>query len=92
MSRKQQDPPSLEYVTALFERGNLMKTIELAVYLRKTPDALDIMASRGTGPTFIQQARGGERLYRPADVRAWLDSRRFSATGVPLAAGEEPAA
>lgn len=90
MPQKKQPPPSLEDAAAMFDRGLMMTTVEIAVYLRTSTAQLDLYASRGGGPVFIKS--GNHRLYDPKDVQAWLDSRRFSATGVPLAVGEEPAA
>ncbi len=90
MSRRQQEPPSLESVAGLLERDTLIKTPELAVYLRTSENQLDIWASRGGGPVFIKT--GNARLYDPSDVKKWLKSRRFSAAGGPLTVAEESAA
>lgn len=81
MPQKKQEPPTLDEAVSLFERNVMMTTVELAVYLRTSTAQLDLYASRGGGPVFHKL--GNHRSYKPKDVKAWLDSNRFEATGKP---------
>lgn len=87
MPQKKQPPPSLEDADAMFKRGLMMTTVEIAVYLRTSTAQLDLYASRGGGPVFIKL--GNRRLYKPKDIEAWVDSNQFKATGKPA---QDPAA
>lgn len=60
----------------LLERDQMITTKELADYLQESVDQLHQWASRGGGPEFHKI--GNERRYDPADVKAWLRSRKRS--------------
>src|SRR3546814_16311674 len=49
-------------------------TNELAAIIRKRPEAVRMMRSRGTGPKGTRFGR--DVLYLRADVRAWLEEQR----------------
>lgn len=58
----------------LLERDGMIGKEELAVFLDIPPATLDHWASRGGGPDF--HVIGNHRKYLPADVRAWLKTRK----------------
>ncbi|MET9702340.1 helix-turn-helix domain-containing protein [Streptomyces griseus] len=50
----------------------LMTTREVAVLIRKTPNAVRVMRHRGTGPPGVRV--GKDTLYRRTAVLAWLEA------------------
>jgi len=58
----------------LLERDGMISKEELALFLDVPCATLDHWASRGGGPAF--HGIGNHRKYLPADVRAWLATRR----------------
>lgn len=82
MPRKQ-ELPALADVLALFEHEDAYATtLEVAVYMRTTPGAIDHLAYTGRAPRSAKP--GKQRLYRVGDVKAWLAGQASS--------GQEPAA
>lgn len=60
--------------TPLLERDGMIGKAELAKFLDVPETTLDHWASRGGGPHF--HGIGNHRKYLPADVKAWLKTRR----------------
>lgn len=58
----------------LLERDGMISKEELALFLDIPEGTLDHWASRGGGPAF--HGIGNHRKYLPADVKAWLATRR----------------
>lgn len=58
----------------LLERDGMISKEELAEFLDVPESTLDHWASRGGGPEF--HGIGNHRKYWPADVKAWLATRR----------------
>lgn len=58
------------------ELERLLSRAEAAALLNLSRATLDAWAVRGGGPPMI---RAGRRvLYRPSDIRAWLDARVYT--------------
>ena len=53
-----------------------LTTRELALELRKSPDAIRMMRHRGDGPRGVRIGR--DVLYAAADVTAWLEAKAAS--------------
>ena len=65
-------------------RHRMINSKELLAFLGPsfTQGTLDQWASRGGGPVFTLV--GNHRMYAPADVRAWLASRRKETSSGPF--------
>jgi len=62
-------------------RPELINTAKAADVLGVRPQTLRLWRSRGTGPTYVRlHGTRGRVLYDVADLRAWLDTRRFTST------------
>ena len=67
-------PRSGDESSPLLERDGFIGKEELARFLDVPEGTLDHWASRGGGPVF--HGIGNHRKYWPADVKAWLATRR----------------
>jgi hypothetical protein len=63
---------------------DLLPPNEAAPELGKSPQTLAGDRSKGIGCPFIKM--GGKILYRRGDIRAYIDSRRFTSTAQARAA------
>jgi hypothetical protein len=61
------------------DREPLIDSDQLAKWLDVPRGTLDQWASRGGGPAFVKV--GKHRKYDPADVRAWIQSKRRTSHG-----------
>lgn len=77
MAKAKQEPgqaPDGKPVINVLELNRMISKDELAAFLDIPAGTLDHWASRGGGPPF--HGIGNHRKYLPADVRAWLKTRR----------------
>jgi helix-turn-helix protein len=71
---RQPGPRSGDESAPLLERDGMISKDELAVFLDVPAPTLDYWASKGGGPEYY--GIGNHRKYLPADVRAWLATRK----------------
>lgn len=81
LARKARPPESRD--PNLLERGGLINTDELALFLNVPLATLDTWASRGGGPAFHKV--GIYRRYTGADVKAWLAENHHATSREPAA-------
>ena len=65
------DKPYADGASRLWDSADLVKA-----NIASNRRTLDTWASRGGGPPYLKIGR--RRLYDPADVLAWLESRRVA--------------
>lgn len=75
--------PGKEPATPLLERDGMITKDELAGFLGQSVGTLDQWASRGGGPEY--HIIGNHRMYWPADVKAWLATRKRRTASEPAA-------
>lgn len=79
MTRRTKKDPDIP----LLERDAMITKAELADYLGGISEStLDQWASRGGGPDF--HIIGNHRMYAPADVKAWLATRKRRTASEPV--------
>lgn len=85
MAKAKEQPPEEQPGTPLLERDGFITKAELAVFLDVAEGTLDQWASRGGGPEY--HIIGNHRKYWPADVKAWMATRkRAKASDAPASA------
>jgi hypothetical protein len=59
-----------------------LTTSEAARFVRLSPRTLERLRVQGTGPRYIKAGPGkrAKVLYRPADLREWLEATTFQST------------
>ena len=61
---------------------HFLTTFECAAVLRLSPRTLERMRVQGAGPRYVKAGPGlrSKVLYQLADILAWTDAQRYSAT------------
>lgn len=62
--------------------AHFLTTFECAAILRLSPRTLERMRVQGAGPRYVKAGPGlrSKVLYQLADILAWTDAQRYSAT------------
>jgi len=76
MARAKAQEPEDKPPVPLLERDAMISKEDLAAFLGRSLGTLDQWASRGGGPDY--HIVGKHRMYKPADVKAWLDASKRS--------------
>lgn len=73
--------PGVSLLPMPTETGYL-DTIEAAQFLRLSKKTLEKMRVEGCGPRFLKAGKGirAKVLYRPADLRAWVEEVSYAST------------
>jgi predicted DNA-binding transcriptional regulator AlpA len=83
MARAKAQEPDDKPPVPLLERDGMITKKELAAFLGYSEGTLDQWASRGGGPDY--HIIGNHRMYLPADVKAWLATRKRRTASEPIA-------